>query len=222
MSVAGLKPGLPPWGRNVRFRRVQILVRRAVRWSTAQFCLALPSHCDLRTSSCYRYRFSPLGHGDFESPVVHGNGNAAISRVWIGQIWPRRHVRVESVLPHVDGLSWRDFFTCRLVGRPCVRPQPAVHMTAGHNALRDQVLIKSAFDNARGSQVVLIAGSTGSALSAVRPPTSHHARCPARSQGRARWVLCSAHPWPSWPRPSVRSAMARWRRPWSASAPTMP
>ena len=28
----GCKPGLPPWGPHVRFRRVQTLVRRADRW----------------------------------------------------------------------------------------------------------------------------------------------------------------------------------------------
>ena len=53
----------------------------------------------------------------------------------------------------------------------CVRPFNAVHMTAGHNALRgsgpDQQL---AFKNAMTQWVVLIAGSTGSALRAVRPP----------------------------------------------------
>ncbi len=58
--------------------------------------------------------------------------------------------------------------------RPCVRPVSAVHMTAGHNALRgsgpDQ---QPAFDNAWGSWVILIAGSTGSALRAVRPPNLH-------------------------------------------------
>src|SRR5206468_10980291 len=52
--------------------------------------------------------------------------------------------------------------------QPCVRPFDAVHMTAGHNALRgsgpDQQL---AFKNAMAH--VLIAGSTGSALRAARP-----------------------------------------------------
>ena len=47
-------------------------------------------------------------------------------------------------------------------------------MTAGHNALRgsgpDQQL---AFKNAMAQWVVLIAGSTGSALRAVRPPNLH-------------------------------------------------
>ena len=50
----------------------------------------------------------------------------------------------------------------------------AAYMTAGHNALRgsgpDQ---KLAFDDAVALVVVLIAGSTGSALRAVRPPNLH-------------------------------------------------
>ena len=29
-----VKPGLPPWGPHVRFRQVQTLVGRAVRWSS--------------------------------------------------------------------------------------------------------------------------------------------------------------------------------------------
>ena len=58
--------------------------------------------------------------------------------------------------------------------------------------------------------VVLIAGSTGSALRAVRPPNLHIA-----PDGGAisftllmRRVPCSVHPWPSWPTPSSRSC---WR-----------
>ena len=67
---------------------------------------------------------------------------------------PWRHVRVMSVLPPcVDGSELaRTFFTyADWSVRPCVRPVGAVHMTAGHNALRgsgpDQY---PAFDNARG------------------------------------------------------------------------
>jgi hypothetical protein len=54
--------------------------------------------------------------------------------------------------------------------QPCVRPSCAVHVTAGHNAIRgsgpDQ---KHAFEDAVAHVVVLIAGSTGAALRAVRP-----------------------------------------------------
>src|SRR5262249_2258365 len=40
---------------------------------------------------------------------------------------------------------------------------------------------------------------------------------------QARWVPCSAHPSPSWPKPFVRACWrARWRPPWSAAAPAAP
>jgi hypothetical protein len=58
--------------------------------------------------------------------------------------------------------------------QPCVRPFDAVHVTAGHNALRgsgpDQT---PALTMLRPKWVVLIARSTGSALRAVRPPNLH-------------------------------------------------
>ena len=58
--------------------------------------------------------------------------------------------------------------------RPCVRPVSAVHMTAGHNALRgsgpDQ---QPAFDNAWGQLGCPDRRIDGSALRAVRPPNLH-------------------------------------------------
>ena len=58
--------------------------------------------------------------------------------------------------------------------QPCVRPLSAVHMTAGHNALRGSGPgQKLAFEMLWPVWVVLIAGSTGSALRAVRPPNLH-------------------------------------------------
>jgi hypothetical protein len=36
-----VKPGLPPWGPHVRFRRVQTLVRQVVRWSSCAILLRL-------------------------------------------------------------------------------------------------------------------------------------------------------------------------------------
>jgi hypothetical protein len=79
-------------------------------------------------------------------------------------------------VPCVDGSELaRLFFT--LAGwsvQPCVRPVSAVHMTAGHNALRGSGLgQKPAFEMHWHLWVVLIAGSTGSALRAVRPPNLH-------------------------------------------------
>ena len=64
--------------------------------------------------------------------------------------------------------------------------------------------------------VVLIAGSTGSALRVVRPPnfTSHRLPGAISFTAQARWVLCNARPWPSWPRPSAQSCwQVRWRQP---------
>jgi hypothetical protein len=62
--------------------------------------------------------------------------------------------------------------------QPCVRPLSAAHVAAGHNALRGSAAgQKHAFDNALAQVVVLIAGSTGTALRAVRPfQPSHHGR----------------------------------------------
>jgi hypothetical protein len=77
---------------------------------------------------------------------------------------------------HYTAPSWQEFFSrfAALVGAASVRPLNAVHMTAGHNALRgsgpDQQL---AFKNAMADVGVLIAGSTSSALRAVRPPNLH-------------------------------------------------
>jgi hypothetical protein len=57
--------------------------------------------------------------------------------------------------------------------QPCVRPFRAVHMTAGHNALRGSGPGQNlAFEMHWHWWVVLIAGSTGSER-AVRPPNLH-------------------------------------------------
>ena len=76
-------------------------------------------------------------------------------------------------VPCVDGSELaRLFFT--FAGwsvQPCVRPVCAVHMTAGHNAFRGSGPgQKPAFEMHWHKWVVLIAGSTGSALRAVGPP----------------------------------------------------
>ena len=110
--------------------------------------------------------------------------------------------------------------------QPCVRPLDAVHMTAGHNALRGSGPGQQlAFDNAMalvGCPDRRIDRLCITCCSPSQP--SHHAddrRDLVTPQ--ARRVLCSARPWPSRPKPSWRSCWrARWRRPWSASAPAMP
>src|SRR5262245_20225075 len=84
--------------------------------------------------------------------------------------------RLVRFVPCVDGSELaRLFFT--FAGwsvQPCVRPIFAVHMTAGHNALRGSGPgQKPAFEMHWHKWVVLIAGSTGSALRAVGPPNLH-------------------------------------------------
>ena len=84
-------------------------------------------------------------------------GMSALGHVWTAPSWQGLSSRVQ---------HWSV--------QPCVRPVDAVHMTAGHNALRGSGPgHKRAFDNALAWWVVLIAGSTGSALRAVRPPNLH-------------------------------------------------
>src|SRR6266436_9580059 len=80
------------------------------------------------------------------------------------------------LVPCVDGSELaRLFFT--FAGwsvQPCVRPVSAAHKAAGHNALRGSGPgQKPAFEMHWHKWVVLIAGSTGSALRAVGPPNLH-------------------------------------------------
>jgi hypothetical protein len=92
---------------------------------------------------------------------------------------------------------------------PCVRPVCAVHMTAGHNALRgsspnQQHALKTPWP----MWVVLIAGSTRTALSAVRPPNRYD----------TPGVVGIVRSWPSLPKPFWRVCWrARWQRPWWVS-----
>src|SRR5215831_10155783 len=136
-----------------------------------------------------------------------------------------RHVRF---VPCVDGSELaRLFFT--FAGwsvQPCVRPVGAVHMTAGHNAVRGSGSgQKPAFEMHWHKWVVLIAGSTGSALRAVGPPNLHITPDVGAISvmPRVRRVPYSDHPWRSWPTPFLRSCLrARPQRPWWAAAPIMP
>jgi hypothetical protein len=80
-------------------------------------------------------------------------------------------------VPCVDGSELaRAFFTFCSIGR-CSHVFGlliAVHMTAGHNALRGSGPDQTSHSTMRWHEwVVLIAGSTGSALPAVRPPNLH-------------------------------------------------
>jgi hypothetical protein len=133
-------------------------------------------------------------------------------------------------LPCVDG-PWlaRRIFTSRCWSvQPCVRPVCAVHMTAGHNALRGSGPgQKPAFDNALahvGCPDRRIDRLCITCCSPSQP--SHHAGWMPSAISvtpRVRRVPCIARPWPSLPKPFWRSCWrARWRRPSSVAAPTRP
>ena len=131
-------------------------------------------------------------------------------------------------VPCVDGSELaRTFFThAGWSVQPCVRPFRAVHMTAGHNALRGSGPGQNlAFEMHWHWWVVLIAGSTGSALRAVRPPNLHITPglgAISTTPRQVRRVACSVHLWPSWPTPSSQSCWrARSQQPWLACAPTV-
>ena len=135
-----------------------------------------------------------------------------------------------SLCPHVwTAPSWQGL-SSRMQHwsvRPCVRPDCAVHMTAGHNALRgsgpDQLL---AFDNAWGQvgcpdrRIDRLCITCCSSLPTF---TSRRLSGAISFTPQARSVPCSARLWPSSPRPFGRSYWpARWPRPWWAAAPAMP
>ena len=86
--------------------------------------------------------------------------------------------------------------------QPCVRPFDAVHMTAGHNALRGSGPGQQhAFDSDAMAQVGCpdrrIDRHCITCCSPSQP--SHHTGCPGAISFTAqeRWVLCSVRPWPS-------------------------
>ena len=100
-----------------------------------------------------------------------------------GRFFVNRHFRLfQHNRPCVDGSELpRRIFTLQARSvQPCVRPLSAVHMTAGHNALRGSGPKRTHSTMLWPLWVVLIVGSTGSALRAVRPPNRHitpDARC---------------------------------------------
>ena len=134
---------------------------------------------------------------------------------------PPRHVRN---VPCVDGSGLaREIFTSQAWSvQPCVRPVNAVHMTAGHNALRgsgpDQNL---AFDNAMARVGCPDRRIDRLCITCCLPFPTFTSRRMADAisfMPQARRVPCSARPWPSSPMPSVRSCWrARWQPPWSAA-----
>jgi hypothetical protein len=128
--------------------------------------------------------------------------------------------------PCVDGsgLARRIFTSQHWSEQPCVRPVSAVHLTAGHNALRGSGPgQKHAFEDA-----VALVGCPD------RRIDRHCITCcspsqPLRDAGmpgaisfrpQARPAPCNFRPWPSLPRPSWRACWrVRWRQPWPVAAP---
>ena len=125
-----------------------------------------------------------------------------------------------------SGLA-RAFFTCsRWSEQPCVRPVSAVHVTAGHNALRGSGPgQKHAFDNAlahvgcpdrRIDRLCITCCSPFPTVTSRRMPDAISVTPPVRR------VPYSARPWSSSPKSFWRFCLrARWRQPWSVAAPTM-
>src|SRR5258707_6805327 len=90
----------------------------------------------------------------------------------------------------VDGSGLaREIFTSQAwTVQPCVRPVDAVHMTAGHNALRGSGPgQKPAFDNALAQVGCPDRRIDRLCITCCSPsPPSHHAGCPARSRLRRK------------------------------------
>ena len=104
--------------------------------------------------------------------------------------------------------------------QPCVRPVSAVHVTAGHNALRGSGPgQKHAFDNAVarvGCPDRRIDRLCITCCSPFPTVTSRRMSDAISFTPRVRRVLCSVRPWPSLPTPSEPSCwQVRWQRPWS-------
>ena len=179
----------------------------------------------LRTGSCiFRAKnHAALYHRVVDSTRVSADRQDAES--CLGRGWPMSHVgqrrssndvcvtspitptaaqkptfRHFAFVPCVDGSELaRKIFTSRCWSvQPCVRPVGAVHMTAGHNALRGSGPGQNpAFDNALahvGCPDRRIDRLCITCCSPSQP--SHHTGCPARSRftPQARRVAYNARP----------------------------
>jgi len=133
---------------------------------------------------------------------------SAVGHVWTAPGWQVLSSRVQE-------WSWQ----------PCVRPVSAVHVTAGHNALRGSGPgHKRAFDNAVAQVGCPDRRIDRLCITCCSPfPTVPSRRMPDAISvtPRVRRVPYSARPWSSSPIPSGQSCWrARWQRPWWADAPT--
>ena len=141
---------------------------------------------------------------------IEGSQSSAMGHVWTAPGWQGISSRVQ---------QWSE--------QPCVRPVSAVHVTAGHNALRGSGPGQlHAFDNAVAHVGCPDRRIDRLCITCCSPfPTVTSRRMPDAISftPQVRRVPCSARPWPSLPMPFGQSCwQARWQRPWSAAAPTMP
>lgn len=138
---------------------------------------------------------------------VSASGMSAKCHVWTAPCWQGFSSRLQ-----------------RWSVQPCVRPVCAVHMTAGHNALRGSGPGQNpAFEDALAHMGCPDRRIDRLCITCCSPSPTFISR---RIAGvisftpPARQVPCSAHPWPSSPTPFWRSCWpARSRRPWSAAEP---
>ena len=111
--------------------------------------------------------------------------------------------------------------------QPCVRPVSAVHVTAGHNALRgsgpgqfhafDHAVARVGCPDRRIDRLCITCCSPFPTVTSRRMPDA------ISFTPRVRRVPCSARPWSSLPKPFGPSCwQARWQQPWWAAAPTTP
>jgi hypothetical protein len=111
--------------------------------------------------------------------------------------------------------------------QPCGRPISAVHVSAGHNALRGSGPgQKHAFDNAVaqvGSPDRRVDRLCITFCSPFPTATSRRQVGATSFTPPMQRVLCSARRRPSLPRPSEQSYwQVQWQRPWSGAASTTP
>jgi len=148
--------------------------------------------------------------GSASSGLGRNCGTDAMGHVWTAPGWQVLSSRVQ---------QWSE--------QPCVRPVSAVHVTAGHNALRGSGPGQNhAFDNAlaqvgcpdrRIDRLCITCCSPFPTVTSRRMPDAISVTPPVRR------VSYNARPWSSSPTPSGRSCWrARWQRPWWADAPATP
>ena len=114
-------------------------------------------------------------------------------------------------------------FTLRSGRCSHVRPVSARFMTAGQRPPRIRSRSTTCIRQPLAQVGCLIAGSTGSALRAVRLQPSHHAGFPAGSRSTRKRDGLYRSPRAIMTRPSAQSCWpARWPRSWSGAAPVKP